>query len=271
MKTLSLRIKLNDPEMINFQYLEANKERLRAEYLFAKPFPYLIVDHFCDPAKLDVLYGNTPELSNKSRDYMFANNKFEKSNYKELGPEFKELSEDLGSERMNSFLSYIANEVVFVDPANHGGGLHQGKKNSFLDMHLDFNYHPLHKGWFRNMNLLLYLNKDWKPEYKGHLKLEDLRSGEKKELEMPFNRMIIQQTRAYTLHGYDMTNFPEGKFRTSIATYAYTTHLQPVEKPRTTDWVVRDSKPVKKAIASIYGPAVKVKNMLFGSGTAKNQ
>ena len=121
------------------------------------------------------------------------------------------------------------------------------------------------------MNLLLYLNKDWKPEYKGHLKLVDLRTGEAKELEVPFNRMIIQQTRAYTLHGYEMTNFPEKQYRTSVATYAYSIHQHLIEKPRTTDWVVKNGKPLKKAIASIYGPAVKIKNLLFGSGTAKNK
>jgi hypothetical protein len=257
--------------MINLSYLETNKEKFRSDYLLAKPFPHLIIDNFCDPIKLESLYGKIPELENKSRDYMFANNKFEKSNYKELGPEFEELYDDLASKRMNDFLSFIANEEVFVDPKNHGGGLHQGKKNSFLDMHLDFNYHPLHRGWYRNMNLLLYLNKDWKPEYKGHLKLVDLRTGEEKELDVPFNRMIIQQTRAYTLHGYDMTNFPENKYRTSVATYAYTIHKNLIEKPRTTDWVVKDGQPMKKAIASIYGPAVKIKNSLFGSGTAKNK
>lgn len=257
--------------MINLDYLEANKERLREEYLLAKPFPYLIIDNFCDEQMLNALYNKIPELENKSRDYMFANNKFEKSNYKELGSEFQELYTELASDRMNKFLSFIANEDVFVDPKNHGGGLHQGKKNSFLDMHLDFNYHPLNKGWYRNMNLLLYLNKDWKPEYKGHLKLVDLRTGEEKELEVPFNRLIIQQCRAYTLHGYEMTSFPEGKYRTSIATYAYTIHKHLIEKPRTTDWKVSDDQPIKKAIASIYGPAVKIKNMFFGSGTAKNK
>jgi hypothetical protein len=257
--------------MINLDFLEANKEKLRMDYLLAKPYPYLVIDNFCDPVKMESLYNKIPELSNKSRDYMFANNKFEKSNYKELGDEFQQLYNDLSSERMNAFLSFIANEDVFVDPKNHGGGLHQGKKNSFLDMHLDFNYHPLNKGWYRNMNLLLYMNKDWKPEYKGHLKLVDLRTGEAKELEVPFNRMIIQQTRAYTLHGYDQTSFPENKYRTSIATYAYTKHDHLVEKPRTTDWHVGDSKPVKKMIASVYGPAVKVKNFFFGSGTAKNK
>jgi hypothetical protein len=241
------------------------------DYLLAKPFPHLVIDGFCETKKIESLYDKIPELSNKSRDYIFANNKFEKSNYRELGEEFEELYTELSSKRMNDFLSFIANEEIFVDPENHGGGLHQGKKNSFLDMHLDFNYHPLKKGWFRNMNLLLYLNKDWKPEYKGHLKLVDLRTGEGKELEVPFNRMIIQQTRSYTLHGYDQTNFPEGKYRTSIATYAYTIHKHPIEKPRTTDWHVGDDKPVKKMIASVFGPAVKIKNFFFGSATAKNK
>ena len=257
--------------MINFQFLEDNKDKLRMDYLLGDPFPHLIIDNFCDQQKLETLYKGIPELNNKSRDYMFANNKFEKSNYRELGPEFNELYEELSSQRMNDFLTFIAHEKVFVDPVNHGGGLHQGKKNSFLDMHLDFNYHPMHKGWYRNMNLLLYLNKDWKPEYKGQLKLVDLRTGEEKELAVPFNRMIIQQCRAYTLHGYDMTNFPPGAYRTSVATYAYTVHNNLIEKPRTTDWIVKDASPVKKAVASVYGPAVKIKNKLFGSGTAKNQ
>lgn len=257
--------------MINFSFLNANKERLRLEYLLAKPYPYLVIDNFCDNARAEMMYNKIPELHNKSRDYIFANNKFEKSNYRELGTELEELYTDFLSPEINEFLSFISNENVFVDPNNHGGGLHQGKKNSFLDMHLDFNYHPLKKGWYRNMNLLLYLNKDWKPEYKGHLKLVDLRTGEQKELEVPFNRMIIQQTRSYTLHGYDQTNFPDHVYRTSIATYAYSKHNRLIEKPRTTDWVVTGGKPVKKMIASIYGPAVKVKNFFFGSGTAKNK
>jgi len=258
--------------MINFEKLENNKKFLREQYLTAHPFPHLIIDDFCDTEKVNNMLELIPELENKSRDYMFANNKFEKSNYKELGAVFEEFYEDIKSERFNAFLSYIACEKVFVDPKNHGGGLHQGKRNSFLDMHLDFNYHPLNKNWYRNMNLLFYLNKDWKKEYKGHLKIEDLRSGEKNELEVPFNRMIIQQCRPYTLHGYEMTAFPGGKYRTSIATYAYTVHHNILEKPRTTDWFPdKDSSVLKKVAAKYYNTAVQVKNRLFGIGTAKNQ
>lgn len=259
--------------MINFNYLEANKEDLKKQYYDASPFPHLVLKNICDPEKLKILYREIPELDNKSRDYLFAGNKFEKSNYQVLGPLFKELQDDLKSERMNNFLSYLTNKKTFVDPKNHGGGLHQGKKNSFLDMHLDFNYHPLNKNWWREMNLLLYLNKDWKPEYGGHLKLRDLRTDEKTELAIDFNTLVIQQCSDYSLHGYDYTNFPENVFRTSIATYAFTEHKRQLYKPRTTDWIPEkdgDGK-IKKILGRNFHKIVKIKSIILGSGTAKNK
>jgi hypothetical protein len=256
--------------MIRFDFLDANKEDLRLSYLTARPFPHLAVDGFCEEDKLLALLEEMPDIQTKSRDYVFAANKFEKSSFKDLSPLFRELYEDLVSERFASLLRFISNEEVFVDPAFHGGGIHQGKKGSFLDMHIDFNYHPLHPNWYRTLNLLLYLNKDWKEEYGGQLKLEDLRTGEKTTVAIPFNRMLIQQTRKYTLHGYDRTQFPEGLYRTSIASYAYTVHKHLIEKRRTTDWHVGDDQYLKRVLAWMYDPAVKLKNRLFGSSTAKH-
>jgi hypothetical protein len=256
--------------MIDFEKLEKNKEAYRLDYLLAKPFSYLVIDEFCFTESINKLYDEMPEITTKSRDYVFAANKFEKSKIKTISPSFEQLHIDLISKKFKDFLCFITNEEVFVDEAFHGGGIHQGKEGSFLDMHLDFNYHPLHNNWYRNLNLLLYLNRDWKPEYGGHLKLEDLRSGEKMDIEVPFNRMVIQKTRKYTLHGYGKTNFPEGQYRTSIASYAYTEHKSIIEKPRTTDWHPADDEPLKKFLAKIYDPAVKIKNKLFGSSTAKH-
>lgn len=256
--------------MIRLDYLEENREQFRMKYLLAKPFPHLILDQVCETDAIDQLYAEIPEIETKSRDYVFANNKFEKSKFWKISPRFEALYNDFTSERFQDFLSFITNEKVFVDKKFHGGGIHQGKEGSFLDMHLDFNYHPLHKYWYRHLNLLLYLNKDWKPAYGGHLKLEDLRTQEQKDIGVPFNRLIIQQTRNYTLHGYDKTSFPKGSYRTSIAAYAYSLHHRHIEKPRTTDWFVSDDQPIKKFLASIYDPAVKIKNKIFGSATAKN-
>jgi hypothetical protein len=256
--------------MILFENLIREQEQHRQNFLLAKPFPHLILDNFCDQEKIKILYSQIPELSTKSRDYMFAANKFEKSKFKELSPLFEELYNDLVSEKFEDFLKYIFNQNIFIDKTFHGGGIHQGKKESFLDMHLDFNYHPIQKNWFRCLNLILYLNPNWKPEYGGHLKIKDLRTDQEKDIEIPGNRMVIQLTNNYSLHGYDVTHFPEGQFRTSIAAYAYMEHLHEIEKPRTTDWHVKKNQPIKKILASIYNPAVKIKNKLFGSATAKN-
>lgn len=257
--------------MINFQYLDDNREELRLNFLLAKPFSHLVIDNFCEQGKLLGLYDNLPEIETKSRDYVFAANKFEKSGIQDISPLFNELYKDLISQKFEDFLRFVSNEDVFVDKAFHGGGIHQGKKNSFLDMHIDFNYHPLHNMWYRHLNLLLYLNKDWKKEYGGHLKLKDLRTGGQKSIDVPFNRIVIQLTGKHTLHGYDLTHFPDGLYRTSIAAYAYCLHQHHIEKPRTTDWHPEDGNPVKKLLASIYDPAVKIKNKIFGSSTANNQ
>jgi hypothetical protein len=256
--------------MILFDKLEQNKDQYRMDFLLAKPFSYLAIDNFCDEAKINQLYSEIPDIQTKSRDYVFAANKFEKSKIRDISPLFAELTDDLLSKPFQDFLQHVTNQPVFVDQAFHGGGIHQGKKNSFLDMHLDFNYHPLHNDWYRYLNLLLYLNKDWKPEYGGHLKVRDLRTNEEKNIEVPFNRMVIQLTNNYTLHGYDMTHFPDGNYRTSIASYAYMLHQHHIEKPRTTDWHVGDAGPVKRFFAWVYDPAVKLKNKLLGSSTAKN-
>ena len=84
--------------------------------VFNDPFPHLVIDNFCDTESIRNLYSNIPEINTKSRDYMFANNKFEKSNNKVLGPLFEELNSELHSEEMNNFLSYIAAKEIFVDP-----------------------------------------------------------------------------------------------------------------------------------------------------------
>ena len=121
-------------------------------------------------------------------------------NFKDLSPEFGQLHAELMSERFQKILQRITGQPVFVDPDFHGGGIHQGGEGSYLDMHADFNTHPLHTDWFRNLNILLYLNKDWQPAYKGQLKLRHRDRPETTlEVEPRFNRCVIMFTRDFTL------------------------------------------------------------------------
>lgn len=261
--------------MIRFETLESELPELRNRFLTAKPFPFVVLDDFADEDRLAAALADVPAPEsgqiNKSRDYMFAKNKFEKANFKELSPALAELYEDLVSPRLQAILRTITAEDVFVDKEFFGGGIHQGGKDSFLDMHTDFNYHPIHKHWFRNLNILLYLNRDWRPEFKGQLKLRHGQSGETAEIEPRFNRCVVMFTRDYTFHGYDTINFPEGSYRRSIATYAYTLHEQGHEAYRSTTWKPETGSALKKFIGANWPTLVRIKNRLFGIGTKNNR
>ena len=57
-------------------------------------------------------------------------------------------------------------EGLIPDPYYMGGGIHRTNTTGYLDIHADFNYHKLMK-IERRMNVLIYLNPDWKEEYGG--------------------------------------------------------------------------------------------------------
>jgi Rps23 Pro-64 3,4-dihydroxylase Tpa1-like proline 4-hydroxylase len=261
--------------MIRFEKLEANLPSLHREFLSNQPLPHIILDDFADAGRLEAVLSDIPAPEsaqiNKSRDYIFAKNKFEKSNFKELSPDLAEIYQDIVSDRFQEILKKITGEDVFVDKEFFGGGIHQGGAGSFLDMHVDFNYHPVQKNWFRNLNILLYLNKGWKPEHKGQLKLRNSKTGETAEIEPLFNRCVIMFTREYTFHGYDKINFPANTYRRSIATYAYTLHDKGHESYRSTQWRPESGSLLKKAIGANWPALVRIKNALFGIGTKNNR
>ena len=68
-----------------------------AQLPIGETFPYLAIDNFCDAEKLKSMYAGIPDLKNKSRDYVFAHNKFEKIELQGTGPLFLELYQDLCS------------------------------------------------------------------------------------------------------------------------------------------------------------------------------
>jgi hypothetical protein len=101
--------------------------------------------------------------------------------------------------------------------------MHQTKRGGWLGIHVDFNrYEPLKL--YRRINVLLYLNKDYKYEYGGHLELWDNQMTMCKEKIAPlYNRIAIFTTSENSHHGHpDPLNFPEGTTRKSLAWYYYT-------------------------------------------------
>jgi Rps23 Pro-64 3,4-dihydroxylase Tpa1-like proline 4-hydroxylase len=93
----------------------------------------------------------------------------------------------------------------------------------FLKVHVDFNRHPL-LNLDRRLNLLVYLNEDWRDEYGGHLELwpADMSRCERRILPV-FNRTVVFSTTDASFHGHPAPlACPEGMSRKSVSFYYYT-------------------------------------------------
>lgn len=245
---------------------------LRADFEQAHPFPHLVLDGFLDDAFAHEVLAEFPGVDEmpKSRDYVFGD-KRELSSVEARGPACRRLYDALTGPEFAEALRLIHGKELFVDPAFHGGGFHQGSDGSFLDMHVDFNVHPLHEDWLRTINILIYMSEDWLPEYGGELLVTTDPSIPTTPIRPQFNRGLLMVTNDRTYHGYEKMSLPPGITRKSIATYAYE-HIQVGSvHARTTGWAPAQGGVGKKLFAKYYDPMVKVKTKLLGSATSRNR
>ncbi len=247
-------------------------DELADEFKNATPFPVLVIDNFLDESTANGLLAEFPAVDAmpKSRDYMFGD-KHELSSVAEQGPTSKAFYDALLGDEFQSFIRRLTGRELFVDPAFHGGGFHQSGDGGYLDTHIDFNMHPLHGDWLRVLNILLYLNKDWKPEYDGRLMIKAHKDDEPRGIEPLFNRGLLMLTDEHSFHGFKKMSLPPGVTRKSIATYAYERVPEGSVEARTTGWSPEEGGTVKKTIARNYDALVKAKTKIFGSATAKNR
>ena len=103
-----------------------------------------------------------------------------------------------------------------------GGGMHSSKKGGFLKVHSDFIYKRKSKTR-RVLNLLIYLNSDWKDSWNGSLELwdNDMKNC-KKRISPLINNAVIFRTDVESNHGFpEPIVCPENVNRMSIALYYY--------------------------------------------------
>ena len=257
---------------INYSKIENIKNYSSEIFFSAKPYPHIVVDDFLIEKSYNLILESipAPRRGEKSSDYLFAKNKFENPIFDTASPILSELRSELVGERFTNFLSFIFNKKIFIDDSFVGGGLHQGGAGSFLDMHADFSRHPVHKEWVRELNILLYLNDGFENDWGGHLEMHNSVSGEKDRVAPIGNRLVVMLTKDFTLHGYKKISFPDGKLRTSIASYAYSYDTNFSATPdRSTLWKPDESGFLKGVVAKYSPFLVKIKRSLFGSSTAK--
>jgi Rps23 Pro-64 3,4-dihydroxylase Tpa1-like proline 4-hydroxylase len=200
---------------------------IRSRWNAAEPFHYVVIDDFLPTAMAEAILAAYPVPDVEGWDkttYTHQKMKFAMCrDFPETVDRFFSLSAT--PEFLNILSDICGVPKLIADPDLVGGGLHQILRGGFLDVHVDYNFHPVTK-LHRRLNVLVYMNKDWKPEYQGYLELWE-RGQRKRRLEniAPlFNRAVIFETNEVSFHGHPTPlNTPPDKTRKSLALYYYTT------------------------------------------------
>ena len=238
--------------LINYKKLNASLASQREDYRLAYPYPHIVIDDFLDNDVLRDVIDNFPEEPERtwiSRESVEASVENQRAKWDFcLGR--KDLDYELSMHPVVRYLLLELNSITFLrylqrltgigqlisDPKMWGGGLHQSHAGGMLRIHADFLNHPNYH-LDRRLNVLLYLNERWDPQWGGALELwtPDMKVCAKK-VQPIANRLVVFTTSKTSYHGYtDKMSCPLEVSRNSIAMYYYTVpqRFESDEEPET--------------------------------------
>jgi Rps23 Pro-64 3,4-dihydroxylase Tpa1-like proline 4-hydroxylase len=201
-------------------------DKNHGSYLAAEPFPHIAVDNFLHPEILEAVVRDFPSPDSQPWEAMVDKDqkKFATNVVSRMAPSVRRVLYFLNSREIVNFLEKLTGiEGLIPDPHYAGGGCHELRPGGFLKVHADFNWHKQMR-LDRRINLLVYLNKDWRAEYGGNLELWDTTMSRKVAEYTPlFNRCVIFNTTDTAYHGNPVpVSCPPGRSRRSLAFYYYT-------------------------------------------------
>ncbi|MEY3053107.1 MAG: hypothetical protein RLY31_2892 [Bacteroidota bacterium] len=215
-------VDLSDQELVELG------RRYHPAYEGAAPFPSGYYDNFFNAEALRAVLAEFPDLSGGNNEVHYANPnevKFASKGEYRFGPRTKAFMHFLNSQPFLEFLQELTGirETLVPDPYYEGGGCHQIKAGGFLKVHVDFHKHKT-MNLDRRVNVLVYLNEDWKEEYGGHFELWERDMSRCVTRIAPlFNRMAVFSTTDFSWHGHpDPLACPPDRSRKSLALYYYT-------------------------------------------------
>lgn len=195
-------------------------------YLRADPFPHTSIDRFLPEPLVQQLIDEFP--TKDSEFWNCSDQKWETKRSCEDETKFPDsIRHVLQAFNSSTFVTFLETLTgipgLIPDPHFRGGGMHCIVRGGKLGIHADFNFYK-RLGLYRRLNVLLYLNPDWEPEFGGELELWD---GEMKKSVKSYaplsNRCVIFSTTDTSFHGHPTTlKCPESRSRNSLALYYYT-------------------------------------------------
>ena len=198
---------------------------LATQFSDSKPYEHVVIHNFFKDSIANALCEEFPTpKSGAAHDWKHYDNpieqKYSLNNLSEL-PTTQGVFDALQSAAsLQLFSSLTTIKDLEADPLLHGAGLHAYPCRGKLDVHLDYQIHPV-TGRERRVNLIVYLNRDWKNEWGGELELWDAaRSTCVEKINCGWNTAVLFRTSDLSYHGLPTPlKCPEGQFRKSLAIY----------------------------------------------------
>jgi Rps23 Pro-64 3,4-dihydroxylase Tpa1-like proline 4-hydroxylase len=200
------------------------------DFRSAEPFPNVVIDDAVDERTLVSILKSFPKMREMSTQFDGRHEIKSAENEWQRIPELaRALLAQLNSAEFLDALEELSGiRGLIADSRLIGGGLHQIGRGGKLNVHADFNYFEATR-LHRRLNVLLYLNRNWKSEWGGQLELwtHDLAYCQR-SIEPLFNRMVIFATTSTSFHGHPKPlTCPPDVTRKSLALYYYTAYPGP--------------------------------------------
>ncbi|HLJ46245.1 MAG TPA: 2OG-Fe(II) oxygenase [Bryobacteraceae bacterium] len=212
--------------------LRDRQHPLAQSFQSARPFKHVVIDDFLRADYCRELMDQFPNFTaEKARnEFGEVGRKAVFQNLPQLGPAYAQFDQMLQANDFRAFIGRITGiPDLIYDPEYIGGGTHENLNGQDLDSHVDFNYHPTRR-YHRRLNLIVFLNPQWREDWGGCLELEldpALPPDENQVISVSpeANRCVIFETTERSWHGFRRIQIPPeqtGISRRSIAVYYYT-------------------------------------------------
>jgi hypothetical protein len=217
----------------------ARAAELHRQYSAAPAFPHVVIDGLFEPAFLErILEDFRFGLGDWMQYRSTMHTKRATRPNAPLRAASRAYFDAIHRGAFTQFLTGVTGiEGLLPDPTLFGGGLHEIPSGGRFGVHNDFNKHPVTR-LDNRLVFITYLNRDWRAEYGGALKLVDGSGATVREIVPVFGRSILFAHSNASLHGHpDPVTAPDGRPRRSVAAYFYTNGAEAEEPAHTTQFL----------------------------------
>jgi Rps23 Pro-64 3,4-dihydroxylase Tpa1-like proline 4-hydroxylase len=248
--------------MIDYAKLDAAADRWRERFHEASPFPHLVIDGLFDANLAAEIGAAFPPVRAGFRSHRHLHSdKYSVQDEAQFPPVVRMAMDELHGPRFLAWLERATGMAgLEPDPHRFGEGMHASGPGGFLDVHADFNEHPITRKQ-RILNLLIYVNPGWEPAWRGDLELwsADMKRCVQR-IAPVLNRAVLFECSDVSFHGLpEPLACPPERQRNALQLYYYRDWLDGRTPPRlhTTDYRPRPTdyaKRLRHAVTRAIGP-----------------